>query len=413
MDGVSLSKNKQIKKNNKNDMKTIYYHDQHNEEIINLLKKNGAKEKNLYIDKSEEIDKNLFKNLGMNFNINVNEIEVELLEKAIPVGLKNIHGSCYFNTVLQCLFHIKKLSLYFLKKKKKFENYPFSKAYLSVIHGFTNNSLYFEPNNFKDALIAKNQNYKSFGSDPKDVIMDFIFYMNEELLEMKNELSLKLNNIINKCNQKKLFEYYIEEFERTKTIITELFGWFKQTRRKCKYCKKNTFDFIFELYFNFSLQKIYNNTNRNKYERKLKLIECFKFYFKNEKKNFTCQNSQCNHKENKNGDIDNKLCVLPEYLIIILDRGKDDKFNCHVDFDYELDLKEVTEQIEDIKYNTKYDLIGATFLYGSSGAGHTVAFCKHFDNKYYLFDDSICSEKKLENLKNNKAFLLFYERKNN
>ena len=131
------------------------------------------------------------------------------------------------------------------------------------------------------------------------------------------------------------------------------------------------------------------------------------------KKNFTCQNSQCNHKENKNGDIDNKLCVLPEYLIIILDRGKDDKFNCHVDFDYELDLKEVTEQIEDIKYNTKYDLIGATFLYGSSGAGHTVAFCKHFDNKYYLFDDSICSEKKLEDLKNNKAFLLFYERKNN
>lgn len=163
----------QIKKNNKIDTKTIYYHDQKynynilhlaielryydynliekiisqlnlsrgieelineetekgetpldialrkkNEEIINLLKKNGAKEKNVYIDKSEEIDKDLFKNLGMNFNINVNEIEVELLEKAIPVGLKNIHGSCYFNTVLQCLFHIKKLSLYFLKKKK-------------------------------------------------------------------------------------------------------------------------------------------------------------------------------------------------------------------------------------------------------------------------------------------------------
>ena len=145
----------------------------------------------------------------------------------------------------------------------------------------------------------------------------------------------------------------------------------------------------------------------------MKLLECFKFYFKKEKKNFTCQNRNCIYKIKVNGDIDNKLCVLPEYLIIILDRGKDDKFDCYVDFDYELDLKEVTEQIEDIKYNTKYDLIGATFLYGSSGAGHTVAFCKHFDNKYYLFNDRICSEKKLEDLKNNKAFLLFYERKNN
>ena len=98
-------------------------------------------------------------------------------------------------------------------------------------------------------------------------------------------------------------------------------------------------------------------------------------------------------------------------MIIILDRGKDDQFKCFVDFDYEIDLKDVTEQIEEKHYNTKYELIGASFLYGASGSGHTVAFCKHFDNEYYLFNDSSYYKEDLKNLKNSNAFLLFYERK--
>ena len=108
-----------------------------------------------------------------------------------------------------------------------------------------------------------------------------------------------------------------------------------------------------------------------------------------------------------------KLCFLPKYLIIILDRGKDDKYDCNVDFDYDLELEEFTDQIEN-NYNTEYILLGATFLFGSSGAGHTIAFCRHFDNKYYIFNDSKTPyNENLKNIKNNKAFLLFYERKKN
>ena len=361
---------------------------------INKYNFNNSVKKNLYIKKNIiKKDKN------------------DIFFKSItPKGLKNINGSCSINSTLQCLFHVKSLSYYFLNEKEKLTENSLSNSYYVLVSGLVknnqNNSM-LSHLSFKKELEKQNPNYKKYGCDSKDIIMDFFYYINKEILG--DECSMQLNNKINKCNKKILFEYYKEEFQRTKTIITELFGWFKQTRRYCRFCKKNTFDFIFELYFNFSLQKICTNTCN---KRKLKLLECFKFYFKQEKKKFTCQNSNC-RKENINGDIDNKLCVLPEYLIIILDRGKDDKFDCHVEFDYDLDLKEVTEQIEDIKYNTRYGLIGATFLYGSSGAGHTVAFCKHFDNKYYLFDDSTYSEKKLEDLKNNKAFLLFYERKNN
>jgi ubiquitin C-terminal hydrolase len=208
---------------------------------------------------------------------------------------------------------------------------------------------------------------------------------------------------INKCNKKDLFDYNKGEFERTKTIISELFGWFKQTNSQCN-CGGNTFDFIPDFYFSFNLQKVYKNTV-NKYN--LNLIDCFKEYFNDEYNIFTCQ--QCFKK--KKGIIKKRICVLPQYLVIILDRGKDDKFNCQVDFDYSLDLNEVTEQIENKKCNTKYELIGATFLLGSSGAGHTIAYCKHFDGNYYLFNDNAYQKVELYQLKSYNPFLLFYERK--
>ena len=149
---------------------------------------------------------------------------------------------------------------------------------------------------------------------------------------------------------------------------------------------------------------LYNNS-----KKKLNLNDCFLNYFINKDNIFNCPSC----KKKVNGKTYKKICVLPKYLIIILDRGKDDKFNCHVYFDYTLDLNKVTEQIENEKYNTKYELIGATFLIGqSSSSGHTVAYCKHFDDKYYLFNDNIYKVEELKDLKNNKPFLLFYERKN-
>ena len=157
----------------------------------------------------------------------------------------------------------------------------------------------------------------------------------------------------------------------------------------------------------FGLEKLYKKKLNKGKKLYLNLNECFQYYFMEEQKSFNCPS--CNDKELC--EISNNICVLSKYLIIILDRGKNDKFNCHVDFDYNLDLNEFTEQIESEKYNTKYSLIGATFLLGKSGGGHTVAFCRHFDKKYYLFDDSNFHLEKLDKFKNNKAFLLFYERK--
>ena len=390
-----------LNQNNSNKINIIY-----GKEVVSLNQNNNE---NNGTKSEEKIDKDI-KIIDLNFkNEEINK-NFSILEKSKPRGLKNINGSCYLNTVLQCLFHIKPLSMYFLKNINNFSNMPIAKAYSSVIFGLINQTSRnnaFEPEEFKRAMEKINPNYASFGNDPKDVIMDFLDNINHEILDEQD--SFQYNNKLNKCDKFQLFNYYKKENERTKTIISDCFGWFLQTEKYCFSCRKKNYDFIFDFYFIFNLQKICGN-NRNK--NKIGLLDCFRGFFKTENKKFTCQNNLC-IKENKNGRMFKKLCFLPKYLIIILDRGKDDKYDCNVDFDYDLELEEFTDQIEN-NYNTEYILLGATFLFGSSGAGHTIAFCRHFDNKYYIFNDSKTPyNENLKNIKNNKAFLLFYERKKN
>lgn len=328
-----------------------------------------------------------------------------------PRGLKNIGGSCYMNTVLQCFFHVKKMTQTFIEDFEKEENLykdlSLTNAYISVIKGLENkkNELdAFGPIEFKESLIEINDSYKSNGNDPKDVVLDILYNIHSEL---NNDNSIQLNNKLDKLNKYEVFNYYKDEEERTKSLISTLFSWCKQTKRLCKKCNNISYDYIYEFLITFGLEKLYKKKLKKGKNLLLNLNECFQYYFTEEQKSFYCPS--CKEKELCN--ISNKICILSKYLIIILDRGKNDNFNCHIDFDYNLDLTEFTEQIENEKYNTKYELIGATFLIGESGAGHTVAFCKHFDNKYYIFNDSYYYLEDLSKLRNNKAFLLFYERK--
>jgi ubiquitin C-terminal hydrolase len=139
------------------------------------------------------------------------------------MGLVNIKGTCYMNTVLQCFFHVRDLTQYFIENYEKDNNYfndfPLSKAYLSVILGLKNknNSNSFNPILFKNQMIEINSDYESFGSDPKDVVLDFIFTIHKEI---NGDNSFELNNKLNKLNKFEVFGYYKgEEFELQEIIL--------------------------------------------------------------------------------------------------------------------------------------------------------------------------------------------------
>ena len=61
--------------------------------------------------------------------------------------------------------------------------------------------------------------------------------------------------------------------------------------------------------------------------------------------------------------------------------------------------------------DTKYDLIGATFVYdyyrGYGHEGHTVAFCKTYNNgNYFKFNDKYATESNLKEIMG--KFLIYY-----
>ena len=327
-----------------------------------------------------------------------------------PRGLVNIGGTCYMNTVLQCFYHIKELSENLLrvenKNKRYFDNKPFTKSYLTVVKGLLNeqkSSYAFEPDKFLNSLIRINQGYRNvFGSDPKDVVSDILFQIHQEL--SKQDKLIQLNKYYDPRERMQLFDFYKKQEEEDPTIISKLFNWCNQMKKKCLNCNNEFYDFQYEFMLFFYLEKIYKDQSMG-YTRLDLVKNCFENTFKKNIDYITCP--YCRKKVK--GEIENCICVLPKYFIIILDRGTNDKFNCFINFDEIIDINKFTNQIDTPKYCPIYELLCATFLIGRSGYGHTVAVCKEKD-KYYLFNDAYTKICKIEDFKNEKPFLLFYKR---
>ena len=103
----------------------------------------------------------------------------------------------------------------------------------------------------------------------------------------------------------------------------------------------------------------------------------------------------------------NKIFSTPHVLILILNRGKANKFECDVEFEEELDIK---KYVESEKCPTKFKLIGVISHFGeSSMSGHFIADCLHFNNKWYCFNDGIVTGPSYNYAKRGTPYILFYE----
>ena len=93
-------------------------------------------------------------------------------------------------------------------------------------------------------------------------------------------------------------------------------------------------------------------------------------------------------------------------MIIFLDRGRYNRFDCEVIFPEKLNIN----NFEEIK-GGEYTLIDVIEHLGpSSMSGHFIANCKHFDGKWYLFNDSNinCSKNKYKQI--GEPYLHFFKR---
>ena len=150
-----------------------------------------------------------------------------------------------------------------------------------------------------------------------------------------------------------------------------------------------------------------NLNNKTNLPRKLTLDNCFK---ENENEEILFGSNQifCNHcRRYSKARTKNEIHKAPNVFILILNRGKGNYFQCDLDFPHRLDISKFVNNPSSPKI---YELIGVISHLGKSSMdGHFIAYCKHFDMNWYLFNDGIVTPVSLKNIYKGTPYILFYQ----
>lgn len=327
-----------------------------------------------------------------------------------PCGLINMGGVCYMNATLQCFFYCKPLTEFFLNLNSKKNLGPISQGYFDFIKGLSSENKD-AAQNFKKAMIKMDDIFfGTEGNDSKDVAILILSELHKELKKDKND---ELINLDRKVNNYDLNDVYKEKKELdiingNNTIITKTFNFCMKYKQQCgqgsKCIKFSNPYYTIETdnILILDLETLFVHDNIN-----ISVKDILKSYTSPKK-------LECPYCKTKSLYMQNKFCVLPKILILVLSRGYHNKFKCHIKFDETLDMNEYYESIDnEDDYSNVYSLIGATFAYDWSyeGTGHTVAFCKTYQNgNYYVFNDSTARKTQINEIYGKLPYLLFYER---
>ncbi len=325
-----------------------------------------------------------------------------------PKGLYNFSLNNYMNSLLQCLFHIKELREYFIKKKNEFtDDQPVCKAFAEVMNELKNsNNNYVEPKRFKKLM--GNTNNLFYGCKNGDVKDFFIYLIDSVLTELnkdnnndENEESINIDF----SDKKEVFEEIFQDINKKKNIINKIFIGYYETIYKCSKYDINTYSMQTESFLLFDLEKIKKYFKQNK----LSIELCFKYYYREQlESEFYC--NKC-HKIDK-GNAYEKMYRPPKILLIILDRGHGKTFKEEVKINIYLDLKDFIDE-DEYEYSSLYKLICVSTHSGESSArGYYSACCLADNNKYYYFRDTYVKEIDEKNVIKDDPYLLFYEQIN-
>ena len=154
----------------------------------------------------------------------------------------------------------------------------------------------------------------------------------------------------------------------------------------------------------------YYGTNVNS----VNINECFIYNQKSEM--FTGENmNYCNIcRQLFNSVYTSKIYVSPNYLILILNRGKGNIFHVKLEFTLQIDI---TDFVEFKNERTIYDLYGVITHIGETGPNaHFIASCKSpIDHQWYRYKDSLVTPIAYNNIQTEVfdfgvPYILFYEK---
>ena len=355
-----------------------------------------------------------------------------LYDSPTLIGLNNIGATCFMNATLQCLSQTRDLTSYFLKKKNKelirnnkannMNSDQLCPVYLDLIEKLWDpkGPKSFSPKEFRVLVERMNSLFKQGqAGDSKDFIIFILEQIHKELKRPASKKIVKAPQALNQYDRINAFNFFFDDFQNEISIISDTFFGFNETTNICLYCKNqyNSLNQMNPICYNygifncliFPLEEIKNMKNSNKLQYNtgyyinninnfnnnqnncVNLYDCFLYNQKTDI--FTGENrNYCNTcKQLFDSLYTSKIYSSPKFLILILNRGKNNIFDVKLNFGIELDITEFVT-LKD-KPTLIYSLYGVITHIGQSGPNaHFVASCKSpIDNNWYRYNDAFVS----------------------
>ncbi|KAI6645994.1 hypothetical protein LOD99_13247 [Oopsacas minuta] len=172
---------------------------------------------------------------------------------------------------------------------------------------------------------------------------------------------------------------------------------------------------IIALEWNSKYKSLYNErtlrdiSSRVSLRSMIDLTQCIRNFLSN--RSIATQLIDCTNCNQKEVSVRKELWILPDCLIIHLNRFEDKERNCtDVRYLFELDMNEFSYTKS--SSSTQYYLYAVCNHYGSKEGGHYSASVKHTDGNWYCLDDSsVMRYLYKQAVLSNSACLLFYKRR--
>jgi len=323
---------------------------------------------------------------------------INLYDSPPLIGLKKYDNKSYVNSILQCLSQTESLTNYFLKKSiEELDNnqilgannvdFPLTNAYYELIQNLWPNlskhekGASFSSNNFMEIFEKDSQINLTHPGAYKEFIILILNKIHNEKKKFLPEKKIDIKEPKDECNRQIAFNYYINDFIKETSIISDLFFGHIETISTCFICKrlcysKSQIRYSYEK-FNcliFPLEKINNNKYNNYF---VTLEDCFKYNLK--QSNIECK--YC-HYPSKQA----YYFIFPTILILILDRGNENLSNIKLIFEEIIDITQYSIQAVGTDKDKKIYNLYAVLAHIDQN--HFVALCKNpKDNNWYRFDD--------------------------
>lgn len=330
-------------------------------------------------------------------------------------GLANLGNTCFMNSTIQCLSHTYEFNK-FLKSKKyiKYSNQNVESNILiewdKLRELMWSENCTISPGGFLNNVhkLAQAKDREIFTGYAQNDLPEFLLFLIDCFHEgIKRSVIMKINGTAE--NEKD--ELALKCFTMMKNMY------------------KNEYSEIIKMFYGIHVSQIDDLSGKTLSinpepffiinlplqitKKSCSIYDCFDIYTEVER--LDGDNQWYNEKTNEKQDVDKRMVFfsLPDILVVDFKRFNQQIRKNNMTVHFPLNDLDLTKYVVGYDKNSyKYDLYGVCNHSGSTLGGHYTAYVKNANGKWYHFNDTMVTEIKENSVVSNKAYCLFYRKKN-